>query len=354
MRGDASWLRLRVLQAPELPDRGPRHRREQAQGRGLPRAGRANAAFAVESLIDDLARELRIRPIELRLQNAVAAGDRATYGPVYDRIGFKETLEAARAHPHYKAPLGPNQGRGVGAGFWFNVGLQSSATVSLNEDGSAVVRTGSPDIGGSRASMAITVAEELGIPVERVRPLVGDTDTVGYCDVTGGSRTTYAGSMAVIEACKQIVEHLRARAATIWDVEIDAVEWKDGFAVGTNGASDRALCARRDRQADGPYGRTDRRERRGQPARRGSGLRRSPLRRRGRSRDRPPRGRPLHGDPGRMGKAVHPTYVEGQLEAAPSGIGMAALGGVPLRRGGPDGEPRLLRLSDAGCLRTCR
>jgi len=199
--------------------------------------GAPNAAYPLESVIDEAARKLGIDPIEIRLKNAVKEGDTAAYGPKYDRIGFIECLQAARNSPHYKAPLGKNQGRGVGAGFWFNVGLQSSATVSLNDDGSAVVRTGNPDIGGSRASMAITASEELGIPVERIRPLVGDTDTVGYCDLTGGSRVTYATGMAVIEACKQVVEHLRARAATIWGCEVDAVEWRDGHAVGTNGAS---------------------------------------------------------------------------------------------------------------------
>ena len=69
---------------------------------------------------------------------------------------MRETLEAAQQHPHYKAPLGENQGRGIACGFWFNGGMQSSATVSVNDDGSAVVRTGNPDIGGSRVSMAIT------------------------------------------------------------------------------------------------------------------------------------------------------------------------------------------------------
>ena len=205
--------------------------------------GAPNAAFAMESLMDDLARELGRDPIDLRLQNAVVEGDRAPYGPVFQRIGLRETLEAARAHPHYTAPLGKNQGRGVAAGFWFNAGLQSSATVSVNDDGSAVVRTGNPDIGGSRASMALMVAEELGIPVERVRPLVGDTDSVGYCDLTGGSRVTYATGMAAIEASRLVIEHLRARAATMWDVEIDAVEWRDGQAIGVNGASDQKPLA---------------------------------------------------------------------------------------------------------------
>jgi CO/xanthine dehydrogenase Mo-binding subunit len=197
------------------------------------------AAFAVEQLMDELAEKLGRDPIDLRLQNAVEEGDTAPYGPVFGRVGFRETLEAARAHPHYKAPLGENQGRGIAAGFWFNAGMQSSATVSVNEDGSAVVRTGNPDIGGSRASMALMVGEELGIPVERVRPMVGDTDSVGYCELTGGSRVTYATGMAAIEASRRVIDDLRARAATMWGVELDAVEWRDGAAVGTNGAADK-------------------------------------------------------------------------------------------------------------------
>jgi CO/xanthine dehydrogenase Mo-binding subunit len=214
-------------------------------------------AFAAESLIDDLARKLERDPIDLRIQNAIEEGGRAKYGPVFGPIGFKQTLEAARNHPHYKAKLGPHQGRGVAAGFWFNAGMQSSATVSVNDDGSAVVRTGNPDIGGSRASMALMAAEELGIDVTNVRPMVGDTDSVGYCDVTGGSRVTYATGMAVIEASRQVVDHLRARAATIWNVELDSVEWQDGNAVAINGASEKgslslAEIAQQMRMTGGP------------------------------------------------------------------------------------------------------
>ncbi|MGI9591906.1 MAG: xanthine dehydrogenase family protein molybdopterin-binding subunit, partial [Myxococcota bacterium] len=121
--------------------------------------GAPMGAFAVESVVDEIARELGRDPIELRLQNAVAEGDIAPYGPPYAAVGLKETLEAAREHPHYKAPLGENQGRGVACGFWFNAGMQSSATVSVLQDGSAVVSTGNPDIGGSRAALAMMCAE---------------------------------------------------------------------------------------------------------------------------------------------------------------------------------------------------
>jgi CO/xanthine dehydrogenase Mo-binding subunit len=282
------------------------------------------AAFAAESLLDDLARKLDVDPIELRLQNAVAEGDAAKYGPAFGPIGFKEVLQAARAHPHYKAPLAENQGRGVAAGFWFNAGMQSSATVSVNADGSAVVRTGNPDIGGSRASMALMCAEELGIDVTRVRPLVGDTDSVGYCDVTGGSRVTYATGMAVIEATRQVIDHLRARAATIWDIELDAVEWRDGNAVAVNGSAEKGSISLEEIAA--------------QMARTGGPIVAS-------ASVNPPAAGPAFGvhlcdlevdtETGvsrvvrytviqDAGKAVHPTYVEGQFQGgAAQGIGWA-------------------------------
>ena len=80
------------------------------------------------------------------------------YGPKLGHDGYAETVEALMRHPDYKKPLGKNQGRGVASGFWFNGGGESSATVNVNEDGTVVVATGSPDIGGSRASMAIMSA----------------------------------------------------------------------------------------------------------------------------------------------------------------------------------------------------
>ena len=198
--------------------------------------GAPQAAFASESVIDELAEALAMDPIEFRLHNAVEDGDTSTYGPRFRRIGFKETLEAIRDHPHYSAPLGPNQGRGVASGFWFNVGLDSSASVLLNEDGTAAVVTGSPDIGGSRASLALMAAEELGIDVSRIRPVVADTESVGSTDVTGGSRVTFATGMAVVEACREVIAELRGRAAKMWSVDVDEVEWVDGQAQRVDGS----------------------------------------------------------------------------------------------------------------------
>jgi CO/xanthine dehydrogenase Mo-binding subunit len=268
-------------------------------------------------------------PIELRMKNAVEEGDQAPYGPKYGPIGFKEVLEAARRHPHWKAPLKANQGRGFGCGFWFNAGMNSSATIAMNGDGSAAVLTGNPDIGGTRVAQAMMVAEELGIPVERVRPSVADTDSVGHTDVTGGSRVCYATGAAVIRAAHDVRDQLRARAAKIWSIGVECVGWEDGRAVPLGGADGTASGART------PLSLTELAE---QMAHTGGPIV-------GRASVSLPMAGPgfaahicdLEVDPetGRstvvrytaiqdVGKAVHPGYVEGQMQGgAAQGIGWA-------------------------------
>ncbi len=192
--------------------------------------GAPMSTFAVESVLDEIALELDMDPINLRLMNAAKEGTKAVYGATFRQIGFEETLEAAKAHPHWSAPLGPNQGRGVACGFWFNIGGESTAAVHVNPDGTVVVVSPNPDIGGSRASMALMAAEVLGVDVASVRPVIGDTASIGYSDLTGGSRVTFAVGMAVIEASKSVVNELCERAAKLWDVDVEGVEWRDGAA----------------------------------------------------------------------------------------------------------------------------
>src|SRR5690606_212423 len=141
-------------------------------------------------------------PVELRLVNAAREGDRMVNEVPFNRIGFREVLEAVRSHPHYRSPVPPGAGRGVAAGFWRNGTGASTAQLTFNPDGTVNLVEGSTDIGGSRASMAIIVAEELGLEPEEVRPTVGDTDAVGHTDVTGGSRTTYSTGVACYLAAR--------------------------------------------------------------------------------------------------------------------------------------------------------
>ena len=193
------------------------------------------AAFATDTLVDEIARRLDMDPIDLRLLNCPSEGDTAPYGPKWPKIGLRECLEAIRDSEHYRSEPAPGHGRGVASGFWFNIGEASSATVNLNENGTATVVTGSPDIGGSRASMALMAAEELGIDVHSIQPVVGDTEVVGFTDVTEGSRATFATGMAVVEACRDLKGQLRGRAARMWDCDVDDVEWADGRAVHSGG-----------------------------------------------------------------------------------------------------------------------
>ncbi len=193
------------------------------------------AAFAVESVMTELASRIGMDPIDLRLKNAAKEGTKAPYGPTFNRIGLRETLEAAKNHPHYKAPLKKNQGRGVACGFWFNFGGNTCVSMNLGFDGTVSLAVGTPDIGGSRASMCMMAAEELGIPYDKVRAIVADTSSLGHNDVTDGSRVTFSTGLATINAARDAIKKLCARAAKTWGIPEDAVVWEKGHAKPAGG-----------------------------------------------------------------------------------------------------------------------
>ena len=188
------------------------------------------SAFAVESVLDMCAQKIGMDPLAIRQKNACRIGTPTLSGPKHAHAGYLETVEALMKHPAYQVKLGPNQGRGVASGYWFNGGGESSATLQINADGTVLIATGSPDIGGSRASMAIMTAETLGIDYSQVRAIVADTASVGYTHVTGGSRVTFATGTAVVNATKTAIKILCERAAMIWGVDPEGVIWDDGFA----------------------------------------------------------------------------------------------------------------------------
>jgi CO/xanthine dehydrogenase Mo-binding subunit len=191
-------------------------------------------AFAVECVMDEVASALKMDPLDFRLKNAAKEGTKAAHGPVFPRIGYVETLKVAKENPHYAAPLlsepGKLRGRGVASGFWFNAGGESSAQVNITEDGNVVVTTGHPDIGGSRAGIANICAELLGIDYKRVSVIIGDTQTVGFSNLTGGSRVLFASAMVVTQSAEKVIHTLRERAAKIWGIDPEAVKWENGAA----------------------------------------------------------------------------------------------------------------------------
>ena len=190
--------------------------------------GAPMAAFAVESAIDELSRDFGLDPLEVRLKNAAREGTRSAYGATYPAIGLEATLRTAHTHPHWVAPLGENQGRGVACGFWFNFGGNTCVSLNIASDGTVNVIEGNPDIGGSRASMSMMAAEELGIPYEQVRTVIADTASLGLNEVTDGSRVTFAVGLATIEAARAAKREMCRRVAKLWDIDEEAVVWKDG------------------------------------------------------------------------------------------------------------------------------
>ena len=157
---------------------------------------------AFECALDEAAQLLNMDPIDLRMVNAADEGTQSPYGQS-SAIGLKACLRAAKAHPNYTKPV-PRAGRGVAVGFWFNVGMQSSAEVNVNENGSVMIIEGSPDIGGSRASMC-NGGRDTGHQLRRRSRASSDTESTGFCNVTGGSRTTFATGMAVTQAREAVI-----------------------------------------------------------------------------------------------------------------------------------------------------
>jgi len=201
--------------------------------------GAPMAAFSVEGVINELAARLGMDGVDIRLKNAVSEGCESLLGVKYKGpIGLIEVLQKVKSHEHYSAELKPHQGRGLALGYWMHGGGLSSASISVLDDGTISLATGSPDIGGSRSSMRVMAAEELGIDINLINTVIADTASIAYSYQTAGSRTTYATGMAVINATRMVIDKLRAVAAKKWQVPVDEVSWEAGLARPVKSAGD--------------------------------------------------------------------------------------------------------------------
>ncbi len=285
--------------------------------------GATNAAFAVETIIDEICEKIEMDPLEFRILNSAKEGDTRVDGPPLPRVGFVETVQAAKEHPHYSAPLeGKYTGRGVASGFWPNFGLKSSVSINVNTDGTISLVEGSTDIGGTRAAIAMQAAEVLGIPAESVTPTVVDTDSVGYTDVTGGSRTAFATGYAAYNAAQDVKEQMIQRAAKLWEVDVEEVEFSDGLFRCVNGKNEqidfKGLAGKLDETGGPIVGRAS-----ADPTQPGPSIGTHVV------------DVEVDPDTGKVeilryttsqdaGRAIHPSYVEGQMQGgAVQGIGWA-------------------------------
>ena len=192
------------------------------------------AAFAIETVIDEIAEALDIDPLQIRMINAAEEGTRRHDGVLAPSMAVKETLEAAQATEHWNSELSDSSiGRGIAIGAWGNGGMESSAYAAINSDGTVNLNTGSVDIGGQRASLAMQLAETLNIQYDDIKPQVVDTDSIGYTAVSAGSRTTFATGLAVIEVGNHLRQQVIERVANFWEVDIEQIDYtKDGNLIG--------------------------------------------------------------------------------------------------------------------------
>ncbi len=195
--------------------------------------GSPQVCFAIETVVDEICDTMGWDKIQFRLDNASREGTRNGNGVMFNRIGLIETLEAGRESDHWNSELGEPapgnvRGRGMAVGFWMNGGGKSTVDLMLQDDGTVAMNEGSQDIGGTRASIAMQAAEVLGLAAEDLNPQIPDTDEIGYTGTTGGSRVTYATGFAAWEAANKMVEEMRHRAAMLWGIDGDDVQFEDG------------------------------------------------------------------------------------------------------------------------------
>lgn len=194
--------------------------------------GAPSGAFAVEQMLDEFADQLGMDPLDLRFKNAAPEGARRVNGIANANMDFATTIEAAKATAHWNTPLeGPNRGRGVAAGFWGNATGPASSIAGLQPDGRVTYIEGSVDIGGTRTTAAMMFAEAIGMKAEDVKPSVTDTDSIGFTSNTGGSSVTFKQGWAAFEAANDLRRQLVERAAAQWKVEPDRVSFADGVAT---------------------------------------------------------------------------------------------------------------------------
>jgi CO/xanthine dehydrogenase Mo-binding subunit len=206
--------------------------------------GAVQAAFAMESQLDELARALGVDPLELRLRNAVAEGDLMPNGTPWPRIGLRECLaEVRRRRPLAPAPAaraGVKRGVGVAVGGWVGGVEPASAACRLNADGSLTVIVGTVDISGSNTAMTQIAAEAFGLAPERVEIVNADTDAAPYAGASGGSKITYTVGLAVQRAAADARRQVLRIAAARLEAAVEDLELVEG-TVRVRGVPDRLL-----------------------------------------------------------------------------------------------------------------
>ena len=204
--------------------------------------GAPTAAFALESLLDELAQKLDLDPLELRLKNAVVEGDVGVSGSPFPTIGAVEVLERLREHPLWaqRDSLPDGEGVGMAAGHWPGAMEPASAVCRVDADGTMTVVTSVADMSGVNSGFAVIAAAAFGLPPDQVRVVTADTSSAPYAGASGGSKVTYTVGPAVLRAAEAAREKLLAAASQELEIAPGDLEVVDGV-VQAVGAPDRSI-----------------------------------------------------------------------------------------------------------------
>jgi xanthine dehydrogenase YagR molybdenum-binding subunit len=211
--------------------------------------GFPQCSWALEQMMDALAEKIGMDPVDLRIRNYTDAGQMEQNRP-YTSTGLRECLtQGAQAFSWREARSrskgnGPwVRGVGVAAGMWGSQsGPPSTVQVSLYPDGSASLNMGAADLGtGTKTVMALVVAEELGVPADRIRIENADTGTTAFTRPSGGSKTVFADSPAVRSAALEVKARVLEMAAAQLKLPVSDLALQDGAVVVQGGAKTLAL-----------------------------------------------------------------------------------------------------------------
>lgn len=212
--------------------------------------GNTQVTFATEAQVDEIAARLDIDPVELRLMNAVATGDKWIGGQTIASCGFTSCLEQARdaadwTRKHRASPE-PADGkvRGIGVASVAHICglLGTAATIRMLEDGTVTLATGAVDLGqGADSVLKQICAGALDVDVERVNLAPMDTDSAPYNWSTGGSRVTYMVGRAVGDAAAEVRAKIVEHAAEIFECAEADIEIRPGGRVGIVGVPGREV-----------------------------------------------------------------------------------------------------------------
>jgi CO/xanthine dehydrogenase Mo-binding subunit len=190
--------------------------------------GAPQATFALESTMDDLARALKLDPLEFRLKNAAETGDPTGTGEIWPHMGLKLCLERMRDHPAWQnRTKQPNEGIGLAVGGWPCFMTPSASICRVDSDGSVRIQVGSVDISGVNSSLVLVAAEVLGVSPDQIEIIQGDTHSGPYGAHSGGSQTTYSMSGAVANAAQAVRRKLLELASDYFEASVDDLELKN-------------------------------------------------------------------------------------------------------------------------------